>query len=70
MSVEIIRCPFCNGSEFVIAYQDAYGALTGESIWTGAKLNHQICRTCGSVVRSYVDKPEKLLKRKNRKKED
>ena len=28
---------------------------------------HSICRNCGSVVRSYVKKPEKLLKRKDRK---
>ncbi len=61
-------CPYCNGTEFIEAKHSGYGALVScESEWLGAALYHVICRRCGSVVRSYVKDPEKLLKKKNRK---
>lgn len=67
-SITITQCPFCGGTEFVEGYQAGYGAVTGrESIWTGQYLRHIICRNCGSVVHSYVDNPEKLLKISHRK---
>lgn len=66
--IQVRQCQFCGGSEFVEAYQNKYAALTGkESMMTYSKLNHTICRNCGSVVRSYVENPEKLLKRSNRR---
>ncbi len=62
------KCPFCGGTEFVEGYQDGYGAITGnQSILLSQALHHVICRNCGSVVHSYVDNPEKLLKRSNRR---
>ena len=68
MDIKISECPFCNGNEFIEAKQTGYAAISGcENIWSGADLYHVICRRCGSVVRSYVKDPEKLLKRKNRK---
>ena len=66
--VQIKQCPFCGGTEFVEGYQSGYGAITGaESVWAGAVLHHVICRQCGSVVHSYVENPEKLLKLRNRR---
>lgn len=66
----VSECPFCGGTEFIEAYQDAYGALTAVgSILRSEALYHTICRRCGSVVRSYVRQPEKLLKRKDRRSE-
>ncbi|MBQ8797610.1 MAG: hypothetical protein IJZ56_05405 [Oscillospiraceae bacterium] len=67
MKVYIERCPFCGYSEFIEAKQmqgEAY--VSGEALF-GQQLNHIICRHCGSVVRSYVEKPENLLKKKNRR---
>ena len=67
MKVQIDRCPFCGGSEFIEAKQmqgEAY--VSGEAL-LGQQLHHTICRDCGSVVRSYVDNPEALLKKKNRR---
>lgn len=64
--IKITKCPFCGGTEFVYGYQAGYGAVTGNML-TGQWLRHIICRNCGSVVHSYVDHPEKLLKRSNRK---
>ncbi len=61
-------CQFCGGTEFVEAYQGGYATLTSkESAWLGANLYYVICRDCGSVVRSYVKDPEKLVKKKNRR---
>ena len=68
--LKIDFCPFCNGSEFVEAKQSGYACISGcENAWSSQDLYHVICRGCGSVVRSYVKEPEKLLKRKNRKSE-
>ena len=66
------RCPYCGGSEFIKAMQVGQGGIIGiENQWgAGQYLYHVICRSCGSVVRSYVQYPEKLLKRKNRRIED
>ena len=62
-------CPYCGGTEMVEAYQDAYGAISGtQNKLGGCALYHCICRGCGSVLRSYVKDPEKLLKRKDRRK--
>lgn len=66
----ITRCPFCGHSEFIEGMQggsDAY--VTAENIF-GQRLYHILCRNCGSVVRSYVKNPEKLLKKKNRREFD
>lgn len=67
MKILIETCPFCGNNEFVKATQAGYGQVMGESWMSTSTLCHQICRDCGSVVRSYVDEPEKLLKSKNRK---
>lgn len=61
-------CPYCGGTEMIEVYQSAYGAVTavGNS-FGGRTLYHSVCRRCGSVVRSYVKEPEKLLKRRDRR---
>ena len=67
-SIQINKCPFCGGTEFVYGYQSGYGAVTdNESLMSWQVLRHVICRNCGSVVHSYVDAPEKLLKWSNRR---
>ena len=61
-------CPYCGGTEFIESLQDGYGAISAVKNWFhGCALYHSICRKCGSVVRSYVKEPEKLLKRKDRR---
>ena len=59
-------CRFCGNTEFVHGVQSFQGAVNGDGL--GAEiLHHIICRKCGSVVRSYVDNPEKLLKKSERR---
>ena len=68
MDIKIDACPFCNGTEFIRAYQSGHATLQSrESFWHSADLEFIICRRCGSVVRSYVKNPEKLLKKADRK---
>ena len=62
------NCPFCGDTEVIESYQSSYGSVYGINNVLGSTLYHSICRNCGSVVRSYVKDPEKLLKRKDRKK--
>ena len=70
MKVHIERCPFCGYAEFIQARQYAPEAyVSGEAVF-GQQLNHTICRNCGSVVRSFVENPENLLKKKNRRAKD
>ncbi|HQM01301.1 MAG TPA: hypothetical protein PLH98_12210 [Ruminococcus flavefaciens] len=68
VKIKIVQCPYCNSTQFTTAFQSGYATVTGvERPLSGMKPYHKICLSCGSVVRSYVLDPEKLLKRKNRK---
>lgn len=64
MTIQHKKCPFCGGGRFIEAAQDGYGAI--RSGLRHASLRHVICRGCGSVVRSYVDEPERLLPKRER----
>ena len=64
----VLKCPFCGGSEIIEGFQNGHGTVTAvNNVWGGINLYHSICRTCGSIIRSYVKEPEKLLKKKDRK---
>lgn len=64
----VLQCPFCGGTEMIETLQFPYGTITAISnLLGGIRLYHTVCRKCGSVVRSYVKEPEKLLKRIDRK---
>lgn len=67
-NIKMTKCRFCGGTEFITGYQNFYGAVySAESFVRSATLYHTICRNCGSVVRSYVKDPEKLLKKSERR---
>ncbi len=63
-------CPYCGGREMIETLQSGYAALTAVGSCRGASLYHSVCRRCGSIARSYVKNPEKLIRRRDRKKED
>lgn len=67
--MKVSSCPYCLGTKFVEGKHSGYAEVYGEGIFTSQPLYHQICLKCGSVVRSYVKEPQKLLKRKNRTRE-
>ena len=56
-------CPHCGGTETVIGKQSGEGRVFAEHAITtvfGTRLFHVICRSCGTVIRSYVEDPDKL----------
>ena len=57
-------CPYCGGTETIIGKQ-AYGyasvtLASSKWLFRGQILYHEICKNCGTVVRSYVEDPQKL----------
>ena len=68
--IRMTKCRFCGGTEFITGYQNFYGAVySADSLLHSASLYHTICRDCGSIVRSFVKDPEKLLKKSDRRSE-
>jgi hypothetical protein len=64
----VTNCQICGGMEMIESVQGGYAAVSAvNNSWGGAALYHSICRNCGTVVRSYVKDPEKLLKKKERR---
>lgn len=68
MSKYVSTCPFCGGHEFIKGVQTGYAQVSGQGWTLSSNLCHEICRDCGSVVRSYVPDPEMLVKRRDRRK--
>lgn len=67
-NVPYVSCPYCGGTEMIEAVQDGYASISPVgNIWRGTALYHSICRNCGTVVRSYVKDPEKLIRKKDRR---
>lgn len=67
----VSACPYCGGTEMIEVYQCGHAAVMEvNSMWHVADLYHAVCRRCGSVVRSYVKEPEKLLSCKDRSNPD
>lgn len=58
---EIEKCPYFGGTEFGLGQQGGYAAIVAPA-WKFAQtpIMHRVCLNCGTVVRSYVLKPEKL----------
>lgn len=55
------KCPRCGCENSVIGVQSPKGKVYRETLLGGQTLYHVICLKCGTVIRSYVEKPEKLL---------
>ena len=58
------RCPRFGSVENVTGKQSGYANVyrEGSLLCWGQPLYHVICAKCGTVIRSYVKKPEKLAK--------
>ncbi|NBI10069.1 hypothetical protein D1641_08555 [Colidextribacter sp. OB.20] len=56
-------CPHCGGTKLVAGVQQQQGRVwpyPARGLNLGQELIHIICKSCGTVVRSYVDYPEDL----------
>jgi hypothetical protein len=68
MMNEIRFCPHCGGNEMIETVQKSSACVASlENTFASQPLYHLVCRNCGSVVRSYVKEPEKLLKKQDRR---
>lgn len=70
MISKIVECFVCGGNDLIEGTQKGYAAIQGEGLLCTCPLKHTICRSCGTVIRSYVDNPEALLKFNKRKEKD
>ena len=58
------KCPYCGGEEFVEGKQDGYAAVGPANktlTFKSQRLYHKICLKCGTVVKSYVKNPKKIV---------
>ena len=56
-------CPYCGSEETVTGKQTGQGCVVPENGMTfffNTQMIHVICRSCGTVIRSYVKDPEVL----------
>ena len=62
------KCPYCGSEKNVIGRQNGYACITANKALTfkEQKIFHIICLNCGTVIRSFVKKPEKLLTKKDK----
>lgn len=68
MNLKEEKCNYCGGIEFVIGRHNGYGNVFPNKLISikDQKLYHVICLNCGTVVRSFVKKPEKLVIKKKK----
>ncbi|MGT2948529.1 hypothetical protein [Streptococcus devriesei] len=56
-------CPYCGENQFVTAKQNkGYAGISrsGNASSLGQSLCLEVCKNCGTVVRFFVENPEKL----------
>ena len=61
---EQYKCPWCGCKDVVYGVQADRGKVRPANKITlneGQVLIHVICKSCGTVLRSYVQNPEKLV---------
>ncbi|RRD31946.1 hypothetical protein EII38_04120 [Streptococcus minor] len=60
MKIQLI-CPYCENTTFVVGKTNkTYGGVGKSMNFPNQPICHDICEQCGSVVRTYVEHPEKL----------
>ena len=62
MKLPIEKCPWCGGTEFVVGYQhqEARIMTSPNGLFSGFRVRHLICKSCGTVLLSKIAQPEKF----------
>ncbi len=61
-------CPHCGATENVIGKQVGNAMVNPDKIsWKSEIIYHVICLNCGTVIRSYVKNPQRLILKNNKK---
>ncbi|MBE6834711.1 MAG: hypothetical protein E7515_00500 [Ruminococcaceae bacterium] len=57
------KCPYCGSFRNVIGFQDGYGSVQADKALTlkSQRLYHVFCLDCGTLIRSFVRNPERLV---------
>ena len=61
---EKYKCPWCGSDKMVYGVQTDRGRVNPAkkvTLSAGENVIHVICKECGTIVRSYVQHPEKLV---------
>lgn len=66
MKEEIMKCQFCGGEEFVVAEQSGFANIHVKKGFSFKEtpIMHQVCKSCGAIVKSYVKDIEKICDKK------
>ena len=55
---KIEKCPYCGGVSFGVGYSVGQGSMSVSKMGlSGCKVIHTICRNCGVIVLSQVERP-------------
>lgn len=55
---QVDKCPYCESTNLGIGYQFGQGSIAPSKMgFSGCKIIHIVCRNCGSIVQSKVEKP-------------
>ena len=59
-----LTCSYCGGTDFIACKQTkGYASVIPahqKTTFNGQTLYHDICKSCGTVVRSYIEQPKRL----------
>ena len=59
---EFTACPYCDGKEFLEIMQSGNAAAYRVGhVFKSANIVHLVCKDCGSIIHSRVQKIESLL---------
>ncbi|WP_303974987.1 hypothetical protein [Streptococcus merionis] len=63
MTAQLI-CSYCGGTNFIACKQPhGYAGLVladKKLTFNGQTLYHDVCKACGTIVRSYIEQPQRL----------
>lgn len=62
--MELWRCKHCGSLDYFTGTQRAYAELTVKL--TRSPIKHEICLDCGTINRSYIEKPQKFRRFKEK----
>lgn len=62
IKIEDRQCPGCGGENFSLGKQVGFASIYSvkNPIIKGSHVTHVICKSCGRIVESYVEKPEEF----------
>lgn len=61
--IKIEQCPYCGGTDFIKGYgvQAISGSSKVANSWNLSNLVYTVCKDCGSIVHTQVEKLDRLI---------